>query len=195
VGLTTLDRVNRTVAFVVAIALLTVSCSMASQETTTSPAPSTSPDDSPTTPSTENDAAVIETTTVTTGATDETAKGATGTGVVVVDGTTYDVTPVACGWLSDQPSPRGVPLESEMKLQDNFRLVAAARVDDGLFVIDMERDGDIGVVSLTVVRAVPSASAGNYLWGNDRISRLTGRSRGSVIDHISGARGHRRRHV
>jgi hypothetical protein len=96
------------------------------------------------------------------------AERATGNGRVTVDGDSYDVEPVACGWLSNAPSPRGVPLEAEAQLQRNFRLVAAARVADGFFYFELERDGDIGVVTLSVARVVPSEDTGNFVYGNER---------------------------
>ena len=83
-------------------------------------------------------------------------EGATGHGVLAVGERTFDMIPVACGWLAAGVDSRSVPLLPEPSSRNAFRLVAVGPVGDGLIALELDLDRAVGAIFGTVLRFVPS---------------------------------------
>lgn len=93
-----------------------------------------------------------------------------GAGTVRLDGEARNVEVLACGWLETGGSDE--PLRSEPTSRGVFRLTVMEQVDDAAFIVDLDRDDQVGIISVNVLQvAVGSAGTDdprNLWWGNDR---------------------------
>lgn len=92
---------------------------------------------------------------------------ATGSGVVELDDRSFEVEVVLCGWLD---GGSGSPLAGEPNSRNDFRLRTVAVLEDGLFVLDVDRDAAVGPiwVSVELLRAPEEGDSESISWANER---------------------------
>lgn len=147
----------------------------ASQSTGTTSMSTTSATSTTTTAAAETTTSVAtgtSTTTTTSTATSTTFPfdRAFGTGTVRLDGQAREVEVLACGWFETGGSDE--PLRSEPTNRGVFRLTVMEQVDDVAFIVDLDRDSQVGIISVNVLQAAVGSAGSNdsrnFWWGNDR---------------------------
>ena len=90
---------------------------------------------------------------------------ATGSGSIRVDGIDHELEVALCGW---QNGGRERPLEPEPGARRLFRLVAVRPVGAGILGLDLDWDGAVGVITVSVIQLDPDDPQGAFRYANER---------------------------